>query len=368
MEKWFQIKNIDTIDTPVLVVYPERVKENIALAIKMVGDAARLRPHVKTHKCKEVSQLLLDAGVTKFKCATIAEAEMLAMTNAPDVLLAYQPVGAKINRLIHLIKNYPNTSFSCITDDKEIALQLNDAARAANICLSVCIDLNVGMNRTGVIPGKAFPLYEQISKSSNLQLKGLHIYDGHIRDTDFSARKAQCDEVYAQIEKLSNEIVNAGNFLPDIIIGGSPTFSIHSKRGGVECSPGTFVYWDYGYAEKFAEQRFLPAALVLSRIISLPNDDIICTDLGHKSIAAENAINNRVHFINAPELGFEAQSEEHLKLKVEKNHAYKIGDVLYGMPYHVCPTIALYEKAITVENGTAQGEWKTVARDRMINV
>ncbi|MBO9620357.1 MAG: D-TA family PLP-dependent enzyme, partial [Niabella sp.] len=85
MEDWYRIKNIDELDTPALVVYPERVKQNIELAIKMVGTIDRLRPHVKTHKSKEVTQLLLDAGVTKFKCATIAEAEMLGIVKAPDV-------------------------------------------------------------------------------------------------------------------------------------------------------------------------------------------------------------------------------------------------------------------------------------------
>ena len=368
MENWFQIKNIGDIDSPALVVYPQRVKENIALAVKMIGDVTRLRPHVKTHKCKEVSQLLLDAGITKFKCATIAEAEMLAMVNAPDVLLAYQPVGPKIDRFIALMQNYPRTSFSCLVDDETVVTQLNNAARMVNIRLTVYIDLNVGMDRTGIHPKKAFSLYKQISALNHLQCKGLHAYDGHIHDADFSVRKQQSDEVFALVERVKKEIADAGFSLHGIIIGGSPTFSIHAKRAGVECSPGTFVYWDYSYATKYAEQSFLPAALVVSRIISLPEGDIICADLGHKSIAAENPLNNRVHFINAPELIFEGQSEEHLKLKASKNHSYKIGDVLYGMPVHVCPTCALYEKAITVDAGIAQGEWKTIARDRKINV
>ena len=154
----------------------------------------------------------------------------------------------------------------------------------------------------------------------------------------------------------------------NIVIGGSPTFSIHAKREGIECSPGTFVYWDYSYGGKYEEQPFLPAVLVVSRIVSLPEENILCTDLGHKSIAAENPLSNRVHFINAPELIFEGQSEEHLKLRAEKNHSYKIGDVLYGMPIHVCPTCALYENAIIVEEGIAGGEWRTIARDRKIKI
>src|ERR1700709_211265 len=111
-ENWYKIKDVDQLDTPCLVIYPERVKENIRILKGMIDDVARLRPHVKTHKCKDAALLMIAAGITKFKCATIAEAEMLGMANAPDVLLAYQPVGPKLERLIGLIRAYPETQFS----------------------------------------------------------------------------------------------------------------------------------------------------------------------------------------------------------------------------------------------------------------
>src|SRR5258705_5767912 len=113
---WFEIKNIDELDSPALVVFPERVKHNIQLAIDMVDDVNRLRPHIKTNKSPDVTKLMLNAGITKFKCATIAEAEMLAQCNAPDVLLAYQPLGPKLHRFVSLIKKYPRTKFSCLID------------------------------------------------------------------------------------------------------------------------------------------------------------------------------------------------------------------------------------------------------------
>jgi hypothetical protein len=46
------------------------------------GNVDRLRPHIKTHKTQEVNDLLLKSGIYKFKCATIAEAELLAISNA----------------------------------------------------------------------------------------------------------------------------------------------------------------------------------------------------------------------------------------------------------------------------------------------
>jgi D-serine deaminase-like pyridoxal phosphate-dependent protein len=152
-----------------------------------------------------------------------------------------------------------------------------------------------------------------------------------------------------------------------VVAGGSPTFPVHAKRKDVECSPGTFIYWDGGYSV-YAEQHFVPAALVLCRVISLPGTNKLCIDLGHKSIASENALHNRVHFLNAPELKSIGHSEEHLVAEAIESHSYKVGDVLYGLPYHICPTVALYGTALAVENKEVTGEWKIVARERKITV
>jgi len=100
---WYHINNIETIDSPALIIYKERVQQNIH-SLKQMKDAEHLRPHVKTNKIAEVCKMMLDTGIKKFKCATIADAEMLGSRLAPDVLLVYQPVGPKISRFISFIK------------------------------------------------------------------------------------------------------------------------------------------------------------------------------------------------------------------------------------------------------------------------
>ena len=170
MKDWYRIDNMNEIDTPALVIYPERVKKNIELLISMIDDVSRLRPHVKTHKAREAVLLQMAAGINKFKCATIAEAEMLASCHAPDVLLAYQPVGPKINRLIALIKKYPATKFSCLVDDGIIAKEISKKASADDLVIPVYIDLNIGMNRTGIIPGQqAVDLYIECSEQTGIK-------------------------------------------------------------------------------------------------------------------------------------------------------------------------------------------------------
>src|SRR6478735_9057620 len=169
MNDWYSIKNINSIDSPALVVYPELVKQNIAWAVQLVGDVNKLRPHVKTNKMAEVCRLMMDAGITKFKCATIAEAEMLAQIGAPDVLLAYQPVGPKMERLIKLIQTYPNTSFSCLIDNDETSAQLSHLCVHHAIRLPVFIDVNNGMNRTGISPQKVMDLLQDIKGHKGIQ-------------------------------------------------------------------------------------------------------------------------------------------------------------------------------------------------------
>ena len=330
----------------------------------MIGDVDRLRPHIKTNKSPDVANLMLKAGITKFKCATIAEAEMLAQCNAPDVLLAYQPLGPKLNRFVSLVKKYPSTKFSCLTDNIAAANEQASAFHSGNLSVPVFIDLNVGMNRTGIAPDEdAVQLANHCSTLKGIIVTGLHAYDGHIRDNDFETKKQKCDAAFAAVEKLIAKLK-----LPAIVMGGSPTFSVHCKRKNIECSPGTFVYWDKGYTDLCPEQNFLPAIVLVTRIISLPASNKICTDLGHKSVAAENEIGKRIFFLNAEGLKPVGQSEEHLVLETNEDHSFRVGDIFYGLPWHVCPTVALYERVFTIENGRVAGEWKNIARDRKIEV
>ena len=365
---WYHIANIDDIDSPSLVVYPDRVLANIRTAKSMVSEISLLRPHVKTHKSIDAARLQLSEGITKFKCATIAEAEMLALAGATDVLLAYQPVGPKVRRFLALSRKYPITTFSCLVDDVGAAQRLADAFHDEPRPLSVYLDLNVGMNRTGIVPdASAVRLFAAVAAMNGLRPVGLHAYDGHLRDRDPDMRRQQCDEAFAPVLKLQEELSRNGYARPLVVAGGSPTFPIHARRAGVECSPGTFIYWDKTYLDGLPDQKFLPAALVLSRVISRPTAQTLCVDLGHKSIASEKDIQHRVHFLNAPLAEPVSQSEEHLLLHVDDSGEYAIGDVLYGLPFHICPTCALYERATTVVDHKADGEWTMIARDRVIH-
>lgn len=365
---WYTIDNIDSLDSPALVIYPERVRKNIGILISTIDDVKRLRPHIKTHKSSEVTKMMLQAGITKFKCATIAEAEMLATSGAPDVLLAYQPVGPKARRLAELASKFPGTKFSCLVDNTETARHIAAVFEKTSASLSVYIDLNVGMNRTGIISEHAMKLYEECFSLHGIKIEGLHAYDGHIRDADFAIRTKKCDEAFSPVISLRDSIEKKSGKRLIIVAGGTPTSSIHCKRKEVECSPGTFIYWDKGYEDILQEQKYLHAALVVTRVVSKPSENVICVDLGHKAIASENPLDKRVFFLNAPDLEPMGHSEEHMVFKTKSGATYEVGDVLYGVPFHVCPTIALHDKPAIVENNKIVSHWTTASRNRTITV
>jgi len=366
MEKsnWFELENLEAIDSPGLIFYEDRIRQNIDLLIGMIEDKSRLRPHVKTHKSAEVTKLMLDAGIQKYKCATIAEAEMLGSCEAPDVLLAYQPVGPNVSRFLALQAKFPKTIFSCLVDNLESVKILASAARKNNTQTRVYIDLNVGMNRTGILPDQVLPLYETMEVIAGLKIMGLHAYDGHIHESDYTVREQKVKEIISVLQALSRALVQQYNYKVTIIAGGTPGFPIYAEASDFECSPGTFALWDDGYQQAFQEQHFLTAALVLSRIVSLPAKNLICTDLGHKAVSAENDLKHRIRFINASHLIPISQSEEHLVLDAGANHGYKVGDVLYGLPYHICPTVALYDEAWSVSSKRPPERWLIRSRKR----
>lgn len=365
--EWYEIENVASLDSPSLVIFPDRVKENLRILKQFVPDTSRLRPHVKTNKCAEVCQMMLEAGITKFKCATLAEAEMLAGIGAPDVLLAYQPTGPKPERLAELMKKFPATNFSCLVDNAAIANQLDATGKANDLTIEAYIDVNVGMNRTGILPSDAFTLFKFCQSLSNLHISGLHAYDGHLRDADLAVRTEKCNAGFAPVEKLKEAITSETGEPTVVIAGGTPTFPIHARRNDVECSPGTFIFWDKGYSDQLLEQPFLFAALVVTRVISTPTDGTICVDLGHKSIASENPIASRIHFLNAAGLVPVGHSEEHLVLQTDGTK-YNVGDVLYGVPFHICPTVALHETAGIITKHRLTAHWNIAARKRKITV
>jgi len=368
MENWFVLEAPALIDTPALLVYKDRVEANIEKMISITGDPARLIPHVKTHKMQEMVALQIDRGIKRFKCATIAEAEMIARAGAAAVLVAYQLNDPKVDRFLELVKEYPRIAWSSLIDNIGSARLLDERFGAVGLTAKVFLDIDNGMHRTGIAPAPALDLARQVKALPNIRLIGLHAYDGHIRDADFAVRKVRCDQGMKPVRALAAQLQKEGFDPPTLIAGGTPSLTVHAMHPDLLCSPGTCLLWDVGYGQQLTEQSFLQAAVLMTRVVSHPGPGLITTDLGHKSIAAENPIDKRAFFLNLEGYEVISQSEEHLVIQVEPGKEPAIGTVLYAVPYHICPSVALHDEARVIENGVQISVWPVIARRRKISI
>jgi D-serine deaminase-like pyridoxal phosphate-dependent protein len=360
---WYKPAKESSIATPCILLFPERIEENIRRMISIAGSSERLRPHVKTHKIAEIVQLQLQQGISSFKCATLSEVEMVAGAGGLNILLAYPLLGPGIGLWFDLGDRFPGSRLAVTVDSEAALSQIVDQANKRGKQVDLFVDLDNGMHRTGMAPSEAYGLITTIVNTANVSFRGLHIYDGHIHDTDPEERKAHCERDFEAVLSLLGKLEQDGIEVGELACGGTPTFPIHATHPSRTLCPGTPLLWDAGYTRTIPDLDFLPAAVVAGRIISKIKQNI-CLDLGYKSIASEMK-HPRLHFM---ELEYEEvlnHSEEHLVLKCSDADQHYIGDVVYALPSHICPTMALHEHAYVLRKQKVTETWKVVARKRM---
>jgi D-serine deaminase-like pyridoxal phosphate-dependent protein len=372
MNPLYAIADISDIYSPGLLFYKDLIRRNIARSVELAGSASRLRPHVKTHKTREIVRLALDAGIAKHKCATLAEAEMLASCGVKDVLIAYNMVGPNCGRMARLARAYPDCRFAVTADDAAAADALSRAMAAEGQTVDVLIDLDVGQHRTGVAPGpEAAGLYEHVAGLPGLRPGGLHVYDGHNHQSSFVERQAAALHNLEPALALRDDLVKKGLPVPRLVVGGTPTFPVYAKLDlpGLELSPGTCFLHDHGYSARFADlSGFTPAALLLTRVISRPSATRLTLDLGTKAVASDPPAGGRCVLLDVPDHVPILQNEEHFVVETPAAHRFRPGDAIFVVPTHVCPTCALHQFAYVIEDGRLADKWSIAARDRILTI
>src|SRR5262245_44399025 len=231
MDASYRIEDTSQIISPALVVYRELLEANLASMIAIAGRADRLRPHCKTHKMPQVTKLELARGISKHKCATFAEAEMLAEAGAPDIFLSYNLVGPNIRRAVAFRRKFPRVSFQVQADHPGPIADLGRAMAAADLTIDVLLDLDVGQHRTGVAAGpRAGELYRMIAGTKGLRLGGFHVYDGHQHQQLRDERAAAVNGEWEKVAALRDELERAGLTVPRIVCGGTGSFPVYAAK------------------------------------------------------------------------------------------------------------------------------------------
>jgi D-serine deaminase-like pyridoxal phosphate-dependent protein len=363
----YRVADLDNVLTPALAIYPDAIISNVQSTLNLLdGNADRWRAHIKTAKLNYTLRMLIDRGVRNFKCATTLELLQACESGATDVLVAYPHMGANARRVREIANQHARTRISVLAENEEQIRQW----RGSDI--GIFLDINPGMNRTGIEQSaRALVIaLAQMAKQTQVEFRGLHYYDGQFGSVQEPELSKATHAGYDQLLELVAELNRSGVRVSEIITAGTPTFpsslTYRNFQGGEfihRVSPGTVVYHDAtSLAQLPIEYGYVPAALVVARVVSHPRHGIVTCDAGHKAVSADAGVPTCV-VMGHPELTPLGPSEEHLPFAVKEGcEAPKVGEILFLIPRHVCPTVNNFDAALIVRNGEIEAIEKVSAR------
>jgi D-serine deaminase-like pyridoxal phosphate-dependent protein len=365
----YQIAEAENLLTPALAVYADMVESNISATLRLLeGDCQRWRPHIKTAKLASVIKRFTQRGITNLKCATLLELLIACEAGASDVLLAYPVVGANAKRVRQIAEQFPLTRVSVLIEDP---CQIQFWAGSK---VSIFIDINPGMNRTGIDQDRVADIVRlaRAIGEAGLNFRGLHYYDGHLSGLDLIERERVAHQGYDQLMKVVGALESAHVVVAEVITAGTPTFPCTLSYKPFadptfihRASPGTLVYCDLTSLKQLpAEFGYRPAAIVISAVVSHPTAHRITCDAGHKTVSADAGVPTCA-VLGRPELEPLKPSEEHLPILALASARPRIGEILYLLPRHICPTVNNFDHAIIVVGNRITGVERVSARGRL---
>lgn len=365
-KKTYALENTEDLVSPALIYYKDIIVANTKRIIRMAGGPEHLWPHVKSHKAAELIRMQINLGITRFKCATIAEAEMTARAGALYVALAYPLVGPNTGRYLRLAAAFPKTVFYAVGDDYDALCELSRQAEKLGTKMPVLIDVDLGMHRTGVPVDVLEGFYEKCSSLPGIILSGLHCYDGHFHQEDPAERTNSVGAVDGEIQKVIDSLKVKGFSCGILIMGGSPTFPCRAGNAAYFLSPGTIFIGDWNYYKNLPDLAFAPGAAVFTRVVSHPAPHAFTLDLGYKGIASDQE-GQRGLIVGMEDAEPVGHSEEHWVFKrTEGKEIPPLGEACYVLPAHICPTTALYPVIQLASGGKIIETWDVTARNRKL--
>jgi len=334
------------IDTPALLLYMDAAERNIAKMADFFSDKpCKLRPHIKTHKLPLIAHKQIDAGAIGITCAKLGEAKVFLESGIKNVLIANEIVGEKkIQRLVNL-SGYGDLVV-CV-DHFENARDISEAAGRIGRKINVLVEVNVGLNRCGVQPGKpALELVQGITKLENLVFRGVMGYEGGLFIKDLEEKKKKCTERNQRLVETKEFIEKNGLPVEVVSAGGSNTFFLTGIYPGIgDLQVGSYVTMDMHSTYYGAD--FEHAITVLATVISRPERERAVTDAGLKSLSTDEGL----PVCKETGITLFSLDEEHGHLRIEDpDHDLSPGDKIEIIPSHGCTTIPLYDRYVIIRN------------------
>ena len=342
----------EDFETPVGVVDLSRARANAERVVAYCRTHdLRWRPHVKTHKSREIARLQLEAGAEGLTVATPHEAEVMAdLTD--DLLLAYPVVGAsKVRRVVALLGR---THLRVALDDAAALTPLASAAHAAGHEVGILVEVDAGLRRVGLPDADAVVALARLAADTpGARFDGIAFYAGHVRNTGPEADAAMA-RLASDLDEICDALVSAG--LPPEIVSGGTTPTIwrsHELPRLTEIRPGTCIYNDRDQLEIGSAEPDHLAYTVLATVVSTAVPGRAAVDAGSKALAKEDRGGAGYGvLLDRPEVGVVALSEEHGMLDLSgTDWVPAVGDRVRIVPNHVCVSVNLQDHVVGFGDG-----------------
>ncbi|HXR65723.1 MAG TPA: alanine racemase [Ktedonobacteraceae bacterium] len=361
---------VSEIDTPTLLVELPRLEANIQRFADMaVRAGVKLRPHCKTHKTLEIAHRQLAAGAGGLTCAKLGEAEVYAAAGISDLFVAYPVIGReKARRAAELAQRCK----LIVGVESAIGVQqLSQAANSASVVLSVRLELDSGLRRTGVAPEQAEELCRLILGAPALHLDGIFTFRGASFPGAPSRERAELGRLEGEwMVAQAQRLRAAGIPIEAVSVGSTPTAEGAARVPGVtEVRPGTYVFFDRMTTRAGVNAPDEIALSILATVVSRPAPDIAIIDAGSKTfcgdvIPANAGLEGYGATIDGRSGIVERMNEEHGIVRLASDFAPAIGDKLAFFSNHVCTSVNLSDEIVVVQQGRVQAIWPIAARGR----
>jgi 3-hydroxy-D-aspartate aldolase len=360
-----------SLNTPALVLDIAALDRNIAaMAAFAAASGLKLRPHAKTHKSADIARRQIEAGALGVCCAKLGEAEALAEGGIAGLLITSPVVGEPaVERLVSLAAENPGLMSSC--DNPAAVAAIGAAAKAAGVTVTLLVDLDPGLHRTGVADTAAcVALARQIDAHPALVFAGLQFYCGAEQHIEaYADRRAA---IVARIAKLTEaiEALKAAGLAPGIVTGGGTGSHAIDAELGVftELQVGSYIFMDRQYADCALREDdpapFETSLMVDARVISANHPMLVTVDAGLKAFATEagpppilaGAAEGSVYRFMGDEQG---------AIAPPKGVAPpRLGERVTLAAPHCDPTVNLYDAYHVVRGDTLEAIWPVTARGR----
>jgi D-serine deaminase-like pyridoxal phosphate-dependent protein len=369
---------ISELPTPAAVVLLDRLERNCARMSERVARlGARLRPHVKTHKCVEAARLQVQGHFGGVTVSTMAEARAFAAAGFRDITYAVPIAPARLAEAADLVRRIGR--FTVLVDGEAAVAGLAACAAAQGVSFPVMLKVDCGYHRAGVDPESdaALALAARIAGSAGLELRGVLTHAGHAyRCRNAAEVTAVAEQERSVTVAFAERLRGAGIAVPEVSIGSTPTITLADDLSGVtEVRPGNYAFFDAFQAAIGAcaldDAAFLVAATVIG---SHPERGVALLDAGALALSKDDGPRHV-----DPECGYgvllgaaagrplagvklTALSQEHGHVRGDAAAiaALPVGARVLVVPNHSCLAAALFDRYAVVRGGEVVAEWRPV--------